>query len=126
MSAARSIRLYKIAQANDLWRGSEVCSLGQSVGCRLLDAESSVSGVLVTVALQCDAVRTNLKRARAKTRSEGVFMMLIILIIVLIFVFGGGAGYYGYNRWGSGGGAGIGLGTILLILLVCYLLGLFN
>jgi hypothetical protein len=50
--------------------------------------------------------------------------MVIILIIVLLLVFGGGGGYYGYNRWGSRGGAGIGLGTVLLILLVCYLLGL--
>src|SRR5580658_6655166 len=52
--------------------------------------------------------------------------MLIILIIVLVLVFGGGGGYYGYGRWGAGGGAGIGLGTVLLILLVCYLLGLFR
>jgi hypothetical protein len=50
--------------------------------------------------------------------------MVIILIIVLLLVFGGGGGYYGYSRWGSRGGAGIGLGTVLLILLVCYLLGL--
>ncbi len=56
-------------------------------------------------------------------REEGR-KMVIILIIVLLLVFGGGGGYIGYNRWGSRGGAGIGLGTILLILLVCYLLGL--
>jgi len=52
--------------------------------------------------------------------------MLIILIIVLLLVFGGGGGYYGYNRWGAGGGAGIGLGTVIVILLVCYLLGVFR
>ena len=55
---------------------------------------------------------------------EGECKMVIVLIIVLLLVFGGGGGYYGYNRWGSRGGAGIGLGTVLLILLVCYLLGL--
>ena len=53
-------------------------------------------------------------------------MLLIVLIIVLVLVFGGGGGYYGYSRWGTRGGAGIGLGTILVILLVCYLLGVFN
>ena len=52
--------------------------------------------------------------------------MLIILIIVLLLVFGGGGGYYGYGRWGAGGGAGIWLGTVLVILLICYLLGLFR
>ena len=49
--------------------------------------------------------------------------MLLLLIIVLLLVFAGGGGYYGYNRWGACGGAGIGLGTVLVILLVCYLLG---
>jgi hypothetical protein len=49
--------------------------------------------------------------------------MLIILIIILVLMFAGGGGYYGYNRWGYRGGAGIGLGTVLVILLVCYLLG---
>ena len=53
-------------------------------------------------------------------------MGLIILIVVLVLIFGGGGGYYGYSRWGSGGGAGIGLGTILLILLICWLLGVFH
>jgi hypothetical protein len=52
-------------------------------------------------------------------------MTLIILIVVLVLLFGGGGGYYGYSRWGYRGGAGIGLGTILLIVLVCYLLGVF-
>ena len=56
-------------------------------------------------------------------RSE---MLIILIIVVLVLVFAGGGGYYGYNRWGTGGGAGIGLGTILLVLLVCYLLGLFR
>ena len=51
---------------------------------------------------------------------------VLILIIVLLLVFGGGGGYYGHRRWGAGGGAGIGLGTILLILLIAYLLGMFN
>jgi hypothetical protein len=49
--------------------------------------------------------------------------MLIILIILLVLVFAGGGGYYGYGRWGARGGAGISLGTLLVILLVCYLLG---
>ena len=61
---------------------------------------------------------------RRQRLREEVRKMVIILIIVLLLVFGGGGGYYGYNRWGSRGGAGIGLGTVLLILLVCYLLGL--
>jgi hypothetical protein len=52
--------------------------------------------------------------------------MLIILIIVLVLVFGGGGGYCGYSRWGARGGAGIGLGTVLVILRVCYLLGVFR
>jgi hypothetical protein len=52
--------------------------------------------------------------------------MLVILIIVIALVLGGGGGYYGYGRWGRGGGAGIGLGTVLVILLVCYLLGVFR
>jgi len=52
--------------------------------------------------------------------------MLIVIIIVLILVFGAGGGYYGHNRWGGRGSAGIGLGTILLILLVCWLLGVFH
>ena len=52
--------------------------------------------------------------------------MLIMLIIVLVLIFGGGGGYYGYSRWGAGGGTVIGLGTVLVILLVCYLLGLFR
>jgi hypothetical protein len=48
---------------------------------------------------------------------------MLLLIIVLVLVFGLGGGYYGYGRWGMGGGAGIGLGTVLLIVLICYLLG---
>ncbi len=52
--------------------------------------------------------------------------IMIILIIVLILLFGGGGGYYGYGRWGVGGGAGIGIGTVLVILVVCYLLGVFH
>jgi hypothetical protein len=51
--------------------------------------------------------------------------MLILLIIVLLLLFGGG-GYYGYGRWGYRGGAGVGLGTVLVILLVCYMLGVFH
>src|ERR1700684_2871859 len=51
---------------------------------------------------------------------------VIILIIILLLIFGGGGGYYGHSRWGAGGGAGIGLGTILVIVLICYLLGLFR
>jgi hypothetical protein len=50
--------------------------------------------------------------------------MVILLIVLLVLVFAGGGGYYGYGRWGSRGGAGISLGSVLLILLVCYLLGI--
>jgi hypothetical protein len=53
-------------------------------------------------------------------------MLVILLIVVLLLVFGGGGGYYGYNRWGTGGGAGTGIGTVVPILLMCYLLGIFN
>lgn len=51
---------------------------------------------------------------------------MLILIIILLLVLGGGGGYYGHSRWGYRGGAGIGLGTVLMILLVAYLLGMFN
>ena len=51
---------------------------------------------------------------------------MIIVIIILILLLGGGGGYYGHSRWGSSGGAGIGLGTVLIILLICYMLGLFR
>jgi hypothetical protein len=50
---------------------------------------------------------------------------MLIIIIVLLLVLGAGGGYYGHGRWGRRGSAGIGLGTILLIVLVCYLLGVF-
>jgi hypothetical protein len=51
---------------------------------------------------------------------------MLIIIIILLVVFGAGGGYYGYGRWGSRGGTGIGLGTVLVILLICYLLGVFH
>lgn len=51
---------------------------------------------------------------------------MLILIIILLLVLGGGGGYYGHSRWGYRGGAGIGLGTVLMILLIAYLLGMFN
>jgi len=50
--------------------------------------------------------------------------MTLVLIVVLVLLLGGGGGYYGYGRWGARGGAGISLGTILVIVLVCYLLGI--
>jgi hypothetical protein len=55
--------------------------------------------------------------------------MSIVLIIVLILVFGCGFGYFGHRQWGANNGMagpGIGIGTILLILLVCWLLGVFR
>jgi len=58
--------------------------------------------------------------------TKEIEMLIILLIVVLVLVFGGGGGYYGYGRWGAGGGAGIGLGTVLLILVVCYFLGVFG
>ena len=51
---------------------------------------------------------------------------LILLIIVLILLFGGGFGYWGHAQYGANNqwaGPGIGLGTVLIILLICYLLG---
>jgi len=51
--------------------------------------------------------------------------MLIVVIIVLILVFGAGGGYYGHSRWGGPRKHRHRLGTILLIVLVCWLLGVF-
>jgi hypothetical protein len=51
---------------------------------------------------------------------------MLLLIIILILVFGVGGGYWGHTQWGPSGGAGVGLGTVLVILLVCYMLGLFR
>ena len=51
---------------------------------------------------------------------------MLIVLILLILLFGGGGGYYGHSRWGHRGGAGIGLGTIALILLIAYMLGIFQ
>jgi hypothetical protein len=66
--------------------------------------------------------------SEAAIRSEGRSEMFTILIIfcILALVFAGSGGYYGYGRWGAGGGAGIGIGTVLMVLLVCYLLGVFR
>ena len=51
---------------------------------------------------------------------------MLILIFIWFLALGVGGAYYGHRRWGYGGGAGISLGTILLILLVAYMLGIFN
>jgi hypothetical protein len=45
---------------------------------------------------------------------------MLLLIIILIVFFGGGLGYIGQIR----GWPGISLGTVLLILLICWALGL--
>ncbi len=51
---------------------------------------------------------------------------MLLLIIILILLFGGGFGYAGHvNNW-PGGGPGVGFGTIIVILLICWLLGLFR
>jgi hypothetical protein len=47
---------------------------------------------------------------------------MLIVLIILLLLFGGGL--WGRDRWGSG--PGIGLGTILIILLICYMLGMFH
>jgi hypothetical protein len=49
---------------------------------------------------------------------------MLLLIIILIVFFGGGLGYIGQTRGWPGGGPGISLGTVLLILLICWALGL--
>ena len=57
---------------------------------------------------------------------------MLIVIILLILFFGGGVGYWGHTNYGSNpgygayAGPGFGLGTVLIILLICYLLGLFR
>ena len=51
---------------------------------------------------------------------------MLLLILLLLLLFGGGFGYWGHRQYGPTGGYGIGLGTIIVILLVCYLLGLFR
>ncbi len=51
---------------------------------------------------------------------------MLLIIILLILVFGGGFGYWGHSQYGGWGGPGFGLGTVLVILLICYLLGLFR
>jgi hypothetical protein len=65
-------------------------------------------------------------KVRRANAGKKEFAMVIVIIVVLVLVLGGGGGYYGHSRWGYMGGGGIGLGTILVILLVCWLLGLFN
>lgn len=55
---------------------------------------------------------------------EGDFMWIVIILLIILFA--GGFGYYGHTQWGPGVGGGISIGTILIILLVCYLLGLFK
>ena len=53
-------------------------------------------------------------------------MGLVILIILLVLIFGGGGGYYGFSRYNPGWGLGGGIGTVLVILLICYLLGILR
>lgn len=50
---------------------------------------------------------------------------MLLLIIVLVLLLGGG-GYYGGNYFHTGYGPGFGLGTVLLVLLICWMLGLFG
>ena len=53
---------------------------------------------------------------------------MLILLILLLLIFGVGGGYYGNRTWGEQYGPypgfGVGIGTILIILLVCYVLGI--
>ena len=54
--------------------------------------------------------------------------MILIIILVILF-FGGGIGYYGHRQWGENNGyagPGLGVGTIVVILLLCWALGLFG
>jgi hypothetical protein len=54
---------------------------------------------------------------------------MLILIIVIVLLFGLGGGYWGHRQYGEGApyaGPGIGIGAILLILLICYLLGILR
>lgn len=94
----------------------ERAAIHAGLGCTLIGESSSGR----------HSAQSNKSHSPGDARSEGGCEMLILLIIVLVLVFAGGGGYYGYNRWGAGGGAGIGLGTVLVILLVCYLLGVFR
>jgi hypothetical protein len=52
---------------------------------------------------------------------------MLLLIILLILLFGGGGGYYAGNSWGfPGGGYGGSFGFIILILVLCWFLGVFR
>ena len=54
---------------------------------------------------------------------------MLLLIILAVLVFGGFAGWGGHRQWGESNGyagPGIGLGTILIILLVCWAMGVFR
>jgi hypothetical protein len=52
-------------------------------------------------------------------------MSLIIVIVVLLILFGGlGISPASREYFHSGYGPGIGVGTILLVVLVCWLLGM--
>ena len=52
---------------------------------------------------------------------------MILILLLLLLVFGGLSGWGGYRYGGSPQhGVGFGLGTVLVILLICYLLGMFH
>jgi hypothetical protein len=52
-------------------------------------------------------------------------MKLIIILILILLIFGGG-GFYGFSRVNPSYGIPGGFGLVLIVLLVCFLLGLFR
>ena len=51
---------------------------------------------------------------------------MLLLILLLVLLFGGCGGWYGNGRWGAPGAAGGFLVPLLMILIICYMLGLFH
>src|ERR1035438_790012 len=71
--------------------------------------------------------RVSLRALRYVADNQGVGTFMILILLLLLLVFGGLSGWGGYRYGGSPQhGVGFGLGTVLVILLICYLLGMFH
>lgn len=54
---------------------------------------------------------------------------MLLILLILIILFGGGFGYWGHAQYGTVypyASGSFGLGGVLLVVLVCYLLGMFR